>query len=116
MASKHRFMSEWNPERFIKWAGSIDEEVQTLVALIMDIRPHPEQAYKSCLGILNMEKKVGRERLINACKRTLEFGNYSYGAVRAILEKGLDTLPNEDDQQDKKSPDHKNIRGEDYYQ
>lgn len=117
MASTHRFMSEWNPDRFISWAGSIDKDIETLITTILDSRPHPEQAYKSCLGILNLEKKVGRERLINACRRTLDFGNYSYISVKTILEKKLDQLDSGIENMEQLNiPEHDNIRGKDYYQ
>ena len=116
LASTHKFMSEWNPERFIKWARSIDKDIETLITYILDNRPHPEQAYKSCLGILNLEKKVGRKRLINACRRALEYGNYNYVTVKTILERKLDLEESEDGKQEEINlPEHKNIRGKEYY-
>ena len=85
LASTHRFLSEWNPVRFIKWAKEIDKDVEVFITNILDNRPHPEQAYKSCLGVLNIEKKVGMERLIKACRRAIEFGNYNYMSFKTIL-------------------------------
>lgn len=117
MASTHRFMSEWNANRFLKWSGSIHPDVREFITHILDSRSHPEQAYKSCLGVLNLEKKVGRARLINACKRALDFGNYNYKSVKTILEKKLDQVESEqDDQTPTALPAHDNIRGKDYYQ
>ena len=113
LASTHRFLSEWNPVRFIKWAREIDKDVETFITNILDNRPHPEQAYKSCLGVLNLEKKVGRERLINACRRAIEFGNYNYMSVKTILEKKLDQINIEE--KENKLPKHDNIRGKKYY-
>ena len=117
MASTHRFMSEWNAERFLKWAESIDPDVREFITNILDNRSHPEQAYKSCLGVLNLEKKVGRVRLINACRRALDFGNYNYKSVKMILEKKLDQIQSDQaDQQEIVLPEHDNIRGKHYYQ
>jgi len=116
LAPTHQFMTEWNPERFIKWADSIGEPVKILIGKVLEKRVHPEQAYKSCMGILHLEKKVGGERLINACRRALEFGMHNYRAIVTILEKNLDQYPKEENDQDGTLPFHNNIRGNKYYQ
>lgn len=115
MASTHRFVSEWSAERFLSWAESIDNAVKQYLLAILHHKKHPEQAYKSCMGILNFEKKVGRERLINACKRGLDFGMYSYKAIEKILHTGLDK-EYEKLMEEGSMPTHENIRGESYYQ
>ena len=67
------------------------------------------------MGVLSLTKKVGKERLINACTRALEYGIYNYKIVQNILEKGLDKMePNNEQQQG--LPKHDNIRGKKYYQ
>jgi len=114
LASTHRYLSEWNPERFIKWAESIDSTVKVFITRLMDSKAHPEQAYKACQGVLGYERKVGRERLINACKRATEYENYSYHAIRSILENKYDTLTFAEITSE--IPAHENIRGETYYQ
>ena len=80
----------------------------------IESRNHPEQAYKSCLGILNFEKKVGKQRLINACKRALDFRIYSFKAIQNILENNLDNAENEQEEEFE-LPNHNNIRGKNYY-
>jgi transposase len=115
MASTHRFVSEWSAERFLSWAESIDKNVKQYLLEILHHKKHPEQAYKSCMGILSFEKKVGRERLINACKRGLDFGLYSYKAIEKILHTGLDK-EYEKLIDEGPMPTHENIRGESYYQ
>jgi transposase len=114
LASSHKFVTEWNPQRFISWAESIDEDVKVFVAQILERKQHPEQAYKSCMGILSLAKKVGQDRLINACKRAIEYNLYNYKTVLNILERGLD--------QHERSiltehslPEHGNIRGKSNY-
>jgi len=114
LASTHRYLSEWNPERFIKWAESIDNTVKVFITRLMDSKAHPEQAYKACQGVLGYERKVGRERLINACKRATEYENYSYHAIKSILENKYDILTFAEITSE--IPAHENIRGETYYQ
>ena len=116
LASTHRFVSEWTPERFTSWAESIHEDVKLYILKVLDRKQHPEQAYKSCMGILGFAKKVGTERLIKACQRALGYGAYNYKTIQKILERELDLglAPDETDQL--KMPFHDNIRGEGYYQ
>ena len=85
------------------------------IIAVIEHKQHPEQAYKSCSGILNLKRKVGNERLINACRRAGSFGIYNYSIVVQILEKRLDQI-SEDDKEQLTMPEHHNIRGEDYYQ
>lgn len=114
LASTHKYLTEWNPERFIKWAESIDAIVKQFITSLMDSKSHPEQAYKACQGVLGFERRVGRERLINACKRAIEYENYSYQAIKSILENKYDLLSYEELLAD--IPSHENIRGKNYYQ
>jgi len=114
MASTHKFMTDWTPQRFINWGESIGEPVKQLIIKVLEKRQHPEQAYKSCMGILSLEKKVGKERLINACIRALEYNLYNYKIVQSILEKNLDKL-NGSSENEENLPDHHNIRGNKYY-
>ena len=92
LASTHQFVAEWSATRFIDWASSIDESVGEYILQIIHSRSHPEQAYKSCLGILGFEKKVGKDRLINACKRALDFKIYNFKTIQNILENNLDHI------------------------
>jgi len=114
MASTHKFMTDWTPQRFINWAESVGDPVKRLIIKILEKRQHPEQAYKSCMGILALEKKVGKQRLINACTRAHEYHIYNYKIVLSILEKNLDKYDTQENND--LPPDHKNIRGNNYYQ
>ena len=115
LASTHQFVAGWSAARFLEWAGSIDDAVSEYIMQIIESRNHPEQAYKSCLGILNFEKKVGRERLINACKRALDFKIYSFKTIQKILENNLDQIDFEKEEHGQELPTHNNIRGKQYY-
>lgn len=115
LASTHQFVAEWDASRFISWATSIDTSVGEYISKIIDKNVHPEHSYKSCLGILSFEKKVGRQRLINACKRALLFQSYSYQMINKILFQNLDMIE-EEKHPEIQIPLHENIRGKLYYQ
>jgi len=115
MASTHRFVSDWNEERFLNWAASIHETVKQYLYVIFDRKQHAEQAYKSCLGILNMAKRYGKDRLTNACKRAMEYDRYNYKTIEMILERNLDKEPSDLQTSLSFMPEHDNIRGKEYY-
>lgn len=115
LASTHRFVTEWSAERFMGWAGSIGSKTRELISQVIDSRPHPEQAYKSCMGILHLAKKVGNTRLEAACERALHYQNYSYKTILKILQAGLDQEPIQMEI-DYRIGSHENIRGKSYYQ
>ena len=115
MPPHHRFYHDWSPERMKRWAGKKGSSVRELVEKILQSKAHPEQAYKVCLGIINLSKKYDKRRVDLACRRALEFQYYSYKAVKNILEKGLDRIE-ERTLFPQELPDHENIRGSHYYQ
>jgi len=114
MPSTHRILTEWTPGRFLKWAESIGPELKELIATVIESREVPEQAFKSCLGILSLEKSFGKDRLESASKRANTYQLASYKAIKRILDHNLDQK-NESQQQVAQLPDHQNIRGADYY-
>lgn len=114
MPSHHQFVSDWNSEKFIEWANNIGIHCKEYIIVILDKKQHPEQSYKSCLGILHLAKKVGNERLNNACKRALGYQAYNYNMVDRILKKGWDKL-DENLEENIEIPNHNNIRGGTYY-
>lgn len=116
LASTHRFVSDWTPEFFLSWSENIHEDVKLYILKILSRKQHPEQAYKTCVGILSFAKKVGKERLIKACQRALGFGIYNYKTIQSILEKGMDNYEESQDGEQLKMPLHENIRGKGYYQ
>jgi len=118
MPKAHQKYLEWTPSRFIQWAGQIGPETQKLLAHILKNRPHPEQGYRSCLGVLRLGKRYSPERLEAACARALAFKAYSYKNVESILKKGLDQLPFEvsSSQPRLSLREHENLRGREYYQ
>ena len=84
---------------------------------VMESRKHPEQGYRSCLGILRLGQKYTPERLENACLRALKIRGHSYKSVKSILERSLDKQPIPEASPSPKpmASRHENIRGPDYY-
>jgi len=115
LASSHRYVTDWTPQYFIEQGEKINAVVAEYLAKVIETKQHPEQAYKSCAGILHYARKVGSERIINACKRGLEYGAYGYNHIVQILDKGLDQIKDEQDPS-LSMPEHHNIRGNEYYQ
>jgi transposase len=116
LASTHRFVTEWTPERFLNWAAGIDEQVRQYIYTILERKQHVEQAYKACLGILSMAKKYGNQRLTIACKRGMDYDMYSYKAIDMILKRGLDKEEPQIELFTPQMPEHDNIRGKSYFQ
>ena len=85
MPASHRRHSEWSPERLKAWAGKIGPNAATLIAVILRDRSHPEQGFRSCLGIMRLAKPHGPEALEAACERALTIGARSYSSVHSIL-------------------------------
>lgn len=118
MASTHRFVAEWTPEFFTSWAHRIGDEVGRYIEGVLRTRPHPEQAYKACIGILSQAKKVGEERLVAACRRGNSYERYTYSTIQRILDLGLDSRDADGELQEeaRPMPGHSNIRGGTYYE
>jgi len=112
LASTHKFMTDWSPDYFRKWAREIHPHVEHLIIAILEKKKYPEQAYRSCIGVLSLAKKVGKPRLAAACSKALEYDACNYKTVADILQRGLD-FTQEADSTD--LPSHQNIRGNKYY-
>jgi transposase len=116
MPSAHRRYADWTIERIHAAAGLIGPSTAKLTALILESRPHPEQGYRACIGILRLARHYGSDRLEAACDRGLDIGARSYGSIQSILKHGLDRRPPPRPAvQGELLPDHPNIRGPRYY-
>lgn len=113
----HQRHLEWSPQRLIRWGESVGPATGALVQKILERKPHPEQGYRACLGLLRLGKHYGEERLEAASFRALRSGATSYRSVKSILEHALDRQPLEDDAPQLTLPAaHENVRGATYYQ
>jgi len=116
MPKAHQKHLEWTPGRFINWAAAIGTGTLELVTYLLENRPHPEQGYRSCLGLLALERKYGTKRLESACLHALALGTRSRKSVLSILKSGLDLQPIKKEDFISILPDkHENLRGSDYY-
>jgi transposase len=114
MPKAHQQYAEWTPERIAAWAEKIGPATAELTRTIIGSRRHPEQGYRSCLGILRLAKAYGEVRLEGACRRALAIGARSYKSVASILKSGLDQQPLPGQAHDEPI-EHENIRGALYY-
>jgi hypothetical protein len=119
MPRHHRAISEWSPERFLRWAGDIGKETRDVVNHLLQEKRHHEQSYRRILALLSNAKKYGRDRLNNACARALFIHSPTRSSVESILKQGLDHVametPNSAVQEELDLDHHENIRGETYY-
>lgn len=117
MPKAHQAHQEWSPSRLIQWAGKIGPHCAKAVEHIINSRKHPEQGYRSCLGIMRLSKSYNSSRVEAACRRALVFEVCSYQSIKSILHTGKDYEPLPDDELkpiENKSY-HQNVRGKDYY-
>jgi len=117
MPKSHQEYAKWTPERFITWATKLGEAVVEWIEYQLASKQHPQQSYRVCLGLLNLNKKYSADRLNAACRRGLDTGAYRLQSIKAILSNQLDQQPlqTEDDDQ-LLAINHENVRGENYYQ
>lgn len=115
MPVAHRRHAEWSPSRIIAWARQTGPATAGLAEAILDARPHPEQGYRSCLGIIRLADRYGAERVEAACRRALAARALSYRSVESILRHGLDSQPLQPEGPARVHPGHANLRGASYY-
>jgi transposase len=115
MPKSHQKWAQWSPQRFINWAARIGPHTATLIEIILKARAHPQQGFRSCLGILRLAKSYGDDRLEAACRRAVAIGGTSYKSVHSILKHNLDQKPLPHDDPNQTGIAHANIRGAAYY-
>lgn len=115
MPPAHRFVKNWSPEKFREWAQEYGADVFAVIDRTLSSCQHPEQAFKSCMGILAIRKTHGLSVFSRACQKANEYGVYSYRRIRSIADqiKYEDAEPQLD--WEKVIPHHDNIRGSIYY-
>jgi len=114
MPRAHREYLEWMPSRIITWARSVGPSTAALVEEIMRRRPHPEQGYRSCLGVMRLTTTYPAERVEQACTRAIKYRAFSRKSVAAILKHNLDRQ-DAAEQAQRPLPLHRNVRGARYY-
>jgi transposase len=115
MPSSHRRYADWTVERIRREAASIGPATAALCELILERRPHPEQGFRACLGIVRLVRPFGVDRLEAAATRAIEIGTLTYGSVRSILDNKLDRQAAQRPPANGAPILHPNIRGPRYY-
>lgn len=116
MPQAHRQYASWTPERLVRWAEKSGPATATLISTILASRKHPQQGFRSCLGVMRLGKVYTDQRLEAACQRALALGAVSFKSVQSILKTGLDQQPLPETSVQESLPiDHPNIRGGKYY-
>jgi transposase len=115
MPASHRAHLEWTPSRLVDWAATVSPHTAALAQKLLESKPHPEHSYRACLGLMNLAKRYGNERLGAACARALLSGAVSYTSVKSILQENLDRVPITTSAPAPVPPEHENLRGAGYY-
>jgi transposase len=115
MPSSHRRYRDWTHERIQREAAAVGDDTAALVEIVLRSRPHPEQGFRSCIGILGLRKRYSAERLDAACAKALTLGTRSYSSVAAILKNKQESKTAPQRETDQPSLLHDNIRGPGYY-
>lgn len=117
LSSTHRKYLDWSPDYFKKQAVPMGPNVLACITALFTESDYPETAYKRAVGILQLSRLYGRERLDAACSRAIYAESVSYNRIKNILENNLDSvLPDDLNQKQSHIPHHENIRGSNNYQ
>jgi transposase len=115
MPKSHQQYAQWTPERLVRWAEKTGPNTVRVVENILRTRPHPQQGFRACLGLMRLGKEYGHERLEAACIRALSANTITFRSIDSILKRGLDKLPPPQKTPEHPPLEHDNIRGPEYY-
>lgn len=118
MPDPHRKHQTWTPERLVSWGARIGPATKAIVLNLLEKKKVPEQAYRACLGLLNLAKQYTPERLEAACLRAQHINAQRLANIKSILESNMDQLPlplSPQASQTANTESHRNVRGAEYY-
>ncbi|NLF59101.1 MAG: transposase, partial [Candidatus Hydrogenedens sp.] len=115
MPKTHQDYAQWTPERLVRWAEKTGPQTVLAVESILRGRPHPQQGFRACLGLMRLGKEHGTERLEAACARALATGTVGFKSIESILRQRLDQRPLPQKAPELPPLEHDNIRGPEYY-
>jgi transposase len=115
MPRNHQDYADWTPQRLIRWAAKTGPKTAAMTEAILASRQHPQQAFRSAMGLIRLGKIYGQQRLEAACDLALEGQAARYKSVKSILQTGLDQQPRQQSLPMAEPIEHDNIRGGDYY-
>jgi transposase len=115
MPRSHRAHAEWTPERVLHWGASIGTSTGAVVEHLLKSKPHPEQGYRTCLGLLSLARQYGQGRLEAASTLAMKLRSPTRKSVQSILKTGRDQRQPADTPEQLDLPAHSNVRGPKYY-
>lgn len=115
MPEAHQHQQSWTPQRLMNWGKRIGSSTEKMVVVLLEHKQHPEQAYRACLGLLNLAKQYSPDRLEAACLRALHINAPRLKNVKSILKSNMDQLPLPTHPEQSTMDVHPNVRGSDYY-
>jgi transposase len=114
MPSSHRRYAEWTPERFRRWGNALGPQTEGLVIAILANRPHPEQGFRTCLGVLRLFKDLDPTRAEKVAERAVAIGALTYKSIASIIANKLDHVPTTTEEPQSVIA-HPNLRGSNYF-
>ena len=116
MPVKHEKHHKWTPQRLLRWGRSIGVDTEQWVHRQLYSKDHPEQAYKLCLGVLNLTHTYPADRLNKTCRIANKEDLNRLKQIKSILKSNRDQLPEQLDLVVELPQDHENIRGPLHFQ
>jgi transposase len=112
----HRHFASWTPSRLVRWASTVGPETAAAVQAVMQNRKHPEQGFRSALGIIRLADRYGKGRVERACSRARDLRSLNYRTIQSLLKNGLEqTAVTASPPPRSLALQHENVRGPDYY-
>jgi transposase len=111
----HQRYLQWTPSRIVEWGRTIGPLTAELIERILASKPHPEQGYRTCLGVIRLGDKYGKPRLEAVAARAIRYRTYSFHRIESMLKHHLDSLPDDQPESPRPPLDHPNIRGPQYF-
>ena len=118
MPSSHRRYAEWTPDRFCRWAALVGPQTEGLILAILAARPHPEQGFRTCLGVLRLYRDIEKSRAEAVSARAVAIGGLNYKSIASLLSLSKTANPGSSATADTKPAaivDHVNLRGPGYF-
>jgi transposase len=115
MPAAHSRYAEWSPDRFGRWARAIGPNTEGLITAVLANRPHPEQGFRTCLGILRLYRGIEAARAEAISARAVEIGALNYRSIASILANNLDKAAAARGREEATLFDHPNVRGPRYF-
>lgn len=115
MPASHRAHREWSPGRLLHWGAARGSATLAVVRHLLESKPHPEQGYRACLGLMRLSRTYGEPRLEAACVRAVAIRALNYRSVNSILKSGLDRVDLPTPTASAELPLHENLRGPNYF-